>query len=60
MCEHSNTIYIQAKCSDMCFLTEYINGEIVFEHDGYVPDGYDIGSGDYIEFSFCKDCKSMI
>ena len=61
MCNHGNRVYVQAKCSDMCFLSEHDKDDnIVFESDGYVPEGYGIGDGDYIEFAFCKECKCMI
>jgi hypothetical protein len=48
------TLRINAKCSDLC-IAELINdkGESVVEHDGYVPEGLNLGGqyedGDYVE-----------
>jgi hypothetical protein len=28
----------------------------VFMHEGYVPHGFNVGSGDYIDFQLCLDC----
>jgi hypothetical protein len=52
------TLYINAKCSDLCFLSFY-NDESgnTFERDGYVPSGLGIGEfgGDYIEMVIDAD-----
>ena len=34
-------------------------GNIIFERDGYVKDGLNVGDGDYLEFSYCADCGQM-
>lgn len=43
------TLLINAKCSDSCN-TQLIDneGRIAYEKNGYVPDGLNIGGGDYI------------
>jgi len=53
MCEcGSNRIMeVSGKCSDL-FHAE--SGD--YEHFGYVPDGLGIGSGDYMELSYCLEC----
>jgi hypothetical protein len=42
---------ISAKCSDLCFSTLTAAGKVIFEKDGYVPDGFQIGGGDYVEIN---------
>lgn len=29
------------------------------EHEGYVPQEFGVGGGDYIEFSFCLECGQI-
>lgn len=43
------TLSISAKCSDMCSVLILEDGKVVRRHEGYVPYGINIGSGDYIE-----------
>ena len=52
-CDCLRSASISAKCSD-CFCSS----EGVREYDGYVPTS-PIGSGDYIEFTFCLDCGKI-
>lgn len=53
-CESERIASVGGKTSDMC----HVNCE-GFEHDGYVPEGLGIGSGDYLNFSYCLDCGQM-
>ena len=53
-CESSQYVHVSGKTSDMCNVNM---GEI--EHDGYVPEGMNIGGGDYLSFSFCINCGQM-
>ena len=34
----------------------YLNGE---EHQGYVPEGFNLGEGDDVEFDVCLDCGQI-
>ena len=53
-CKSEKTASVVAKCSDMCNFetTEY-------EKNGYVPEGFGIGGGDYINFEYCLDCGQI-
>lgn len=53
-CGSDRIFKISAKCSDLCF-SEY-NGQ---EKDGYVPDGFGIGGGDYVKFKHCLNCGQI-
>ena len=57
MCDHKNTARVTAKCSDMIGI-QYRNNGVTTETEGKMDD--DIGSGDYIEFVWCKDCGQII
>jgi hypothetical protein len=50
-CNSERIIDVGAKCSDMFWAT--LGSE---EHNGYVLGHIGIGSGDYVEFSYCADC----
>lgn len=55
-CSSKNVVSISCKCND-AFCVTLPNGE---EYTGYVDSekvGLDIGYGDYVEFSVCRDCK---
>ncbi len=54
-CNSDQVADVNAKCSDLCFVT-YPDGR---EHDGYVPGDLGIGGGDYVEFSLCLNCGQM-
>ena len=41
---------INAKCSDLCYVTLIRDGELLKEHDGYVPEIVPGGPGDYVDF----------
>lgn len=53
-CSSARVLSATGKCSDMFGVN--ING---VEIEGYVPDGLNIGGGDYIEFNVCLDCGQM-
>lgn len=55
------TLFIQAKCSDLCFAT-YENTEtgLVIEHNGYVPDLDNIGGGDCVELEIDLDTGQIL
>lgn len=44
---------INAKCSDMCYGQDLDTGKA---NDGYVNGGRGIGSGDYVDFTYCRNC----
>lgn len=50
-CGSERLAEVTGKTSDMCHIRI---GDT--EHDGYVPEGMNIGSGDYLEFDLCLDC----
>lgn len=50
-CKKTRLLSVSAKCSDLCSVSI---GD--YEHEGYLPDGFNIGSGDYVEFELCLDC----
>jgi hypothetical protein len=50
-CGSIRIIHAGAKCSDR-FWASYGN----VQHEGYVPGELGIGSGDYLELSYCADC----
>lgn len=52
--------YVIGKCNDMCRFQAVEGNEIIHEQIGYVPDGFNIGGGDYLEFTFCLDCGRII
>jgi len=43
---------VSGKVSDLCSITL----GVAYEHDGYVPHGWGIGGGDYLEFRYCLGC----
>ena len=53
-CGSERIATINAKCSDLCFIS--LSGAA---KDGYVPDDMGIGGGDYVEFSYCLDCGQI-
>lgn len=54
-CESTRVLSVNAKCSDLCSV-RFWGGK---EQDGYVPSGFGIGGGDYVEFSYCADCGQI-
>jgi len=54
-CESERILTVSGKVSDMC--STRVGDR---EHDGYVPSGLNIGSGDYLEFSVCLDCGKHV
>ena len=55
-CDENKVISVTAKCKDMCDIT-YADGT---NYDGYVPANLGIGEGDYIELTFCTDCRMLL
>jgi hypothetical protein len=53
-CGSERILNANGKVSDMCDLQ--FQGRY---KDGYVPSGLNIGSGDYLEVSFCLDCGKV-
>ncbi len=53
-------ISISAKCSDLCNVEYYKDGECIIESDGYVPDFKGICRGDYIDISIDLDTGKII
>lgn len=51
-CNSERILHAQGKCSDLCFAS-IGNGKF---HDGYVPEGLNIGGGDEMEIDLCLDC----
>lgn len=45
---------VSAKCSDLCFVRLGVH-----EREGYVPGGFNIGGGDYLELELCLDCGRL-
>lgn len=53
-CGSDRILTVSGKTSDCCYYA--FKGK---ENDGYVPDELGIGSGDYIEFSYCLECGKI-
>ena len=53
-CSSERVVSINAKCSDLCF-TRYQG----MESDGYVPNEFGIGGGDYIRIKLCIECGAV-
>jgi hypothetical protein len=54
ICGSARILSVNAKCSDLCFVS--INGH---EKSDYVPDDLGIGGGDYIELELCLNCGKV-
>jgi hypothetical protein len=54
-CLHKRVLRISSKTCD-CF---NITGDDI-DYEGYVPEGLNLGGGDYIEFSYCIDCGKIM
>lgn len=52
---HKRIMQVSGKVSDMCSLSFNDIG-----YDGYVPEGLNLGGGDYLEFEFCLDCGTIM
>jgi hypothetical protein len=52
-CGSTRVASINAKSSDCNNISLENSGR---EHQGYVPRGLGIGSGDYVEFDWCLQC----
>ncbi len=55
-CDSDRIIRVDAKCSDQCAIEFY---EELPDHDGYVPEGLNVGGNDYIEFKVCLYCGKI-
>lgn len=53
-CGSTRVADVSAKCSDLCSLS--VGGCC---HDGYVLSDMGVGSGDYIELSYCLECGQI-
>ena len=53
-CGSNRIADVSAKCSDMCSVA--IDGK---ECSGYVPSDIGIGSGDYIDLTYCLACGQI-
>jgi hypothetical protein len=53
-CKSDRILTINAKCSDLCYITYKDVGS-----DGYVPSGIRIGGGDYVDMSICMECGTV-
>lgn len=53
-CSSMRIASVGGKCSDCSWFVAA--GK---EHNGYVPGGVGIGSGDYIELTYCLDCGQI-
>lgn len=54
-CLHKRIVKVNAKCVD-CFDLTYGDRE----YNGYVPEGLNLGGGDYLEFAYCLDCGKIM
>ena len=50
-CGSDRFLSVSAKCSDLCSIQYGTTS-----NDGYVPEGLNIGGGDYVEIELCVDC----
>ena len=56
-CEKREIIRVMGKCSDMCHVM-FPDGT---ESEGMgVPKDINIGSGDYLDFDYCRNCGTMV
>jgi len=56
-CGSKRLMAVNAKCSDLCNIQPpHDEGDYT---NGYVPDGLNIGGGDYVEFEVCLDCGTI-
>lgn len=55
-CGSDKLCAISAKCSDCFSYTNLWSGK---EYDGYVPFPLKIGGGDYVRFTYCRDCGQI-
>lgn len=53
-CNSNRMVIVSGKVSDMCYV-EYMDAI----HQGDVPSGLNIGSGDYIELNICMNCGKV-
>jgi len=53
-CNSNLILNIGGKCSDM-FFASFQDAE----YDGYVPENWNIGGGDYIYIDFCTKCGQI-
>lgn len=53
-CNAVAIVHLSSKASDLNFFKHLHR-----EHDGYVLSGMGIGSGDYVEFSYCVNCGQI-
>lgn len=57
----AKTIFIDAKVSDMCSIQVMDeNGTVVRTHDGYVPDWFPDGGGDYISLEIDVETGTIL
>jgi len=55
-CRSTRIINVSGKSRDMNFVLCLADN---YKSEGYVPDGLNIGSGDYIEFEYCANCGQI-
>ena len=55
-CKSEIVTTVGGKCSDMFWSRDEWDGD---EIEGYVPSRLGIGSGDYIQFTFCHTCGKI-
>lgn len=56
VCGSTVLIEVNGKVSDMFSARDINEG---FTYEGYVPEGLEIGKGDYIEFTYCAQCGAI-
>lgn len=57
-CNSTRIANVDAKCSDMCSISIEGDAYSLTEAE-YVPEGLNIGGGDYIDFDYCLDCGQI-
>lgn len=55
-CQTPRIASVQGRVADTCELEVPHLG---IRHDGYVPNGIGVGSGDYLFFSYCLGCGQI-
>lgn len=54
-CKNQLIMRIVAKCNDSCYI-EFPDGT---DYEGYVPESFNIGDGDYIRICLCMNCGKI-
>lgn len=55
-CASPKIMSVSGKVSDMC---DVKIPHMAIDHEGYVPGGLGVGSGDYLRFSVCLICGKL-